>query len=102
MFRLTQILRNLFIRVEASVSNIFRIFFSFLSQFFRLSGKLLGFSTSEYFLESNEPKGSKAVEAQDVTRTESVKIPEVSSTTRRSNSKIDSYFLNMAKQVKKS
>jgi len=103
MLRLNQIVRNFFIRLEALFSVVFRTFFGFLSQFLGLLGKLFGFSKSEYFVESNERQDTKSVKAQELTATESVKAPEAISTTRRRpNGKTDDYFLNMAKQVKKS
>ncbi len=103
MLRLNQIVRNFFIRLGALVSVVFRSLFGFLSQFFGLLGKLFGFSKSEYFIESNQPQDTKSVKTQELTTNESLKAPEAISTTRRRpNGKTDDYFLNMAKQVKKS
>ena len=103
MLRLNQIVRNFFIRLEAFFSVVFRNIFGFLSQFLGLLGKLFGFSKSEFFIESNQPQDTKSVKTQGLTATESLKAPEAISTTgRRPNSKTDDYFLNMAKQVKKS
>ncbi|MBR8838230.1 MAG: threonine dehydratase [Stigonema ocellatum SAG 48.90 = DSM 106950] len=99
MFRLNQIIRNLFIRLEAFVSVILRNFLGFFSQFFGLLGKLLGFSKSEYFLEPDQVQDKKSTKTLELTPT--LPQPNVTSTTRRSNAKMDDYFLNMAKQVKK-
>ncbi len=103
MFRLNQTIRNLFIRLEGFVSIVLRTFFGFFSQLFSLLSKLLGFSQSEYFVESNEVQGKKSAKTQELTETASAKATVAPATTRRRpDAKTDDYFLNMAKQVKKS
>ncbi len=101
MFRLNQTIRNLFIRLEGFVSLVLRNFFGFFSQLFGLLSKLLGFSQSEYFVESDEVQARKSVKTQQLTETESVKATVAPATTSRPKAKTDDYFLNMAKQVKK-
>ncbi len=103
MFRLNQTIRNLFIRLEGFVSIVLRNFFGFFSQLFSLLSKLLGFSQSEYFVDSDEVQGKKSAKTQELTETESAKATVAPATTRRRpDAKTDDYFLNMAKQVKKS
>ncbi len=103
MFRLNQTIRNLFIRLEAFVSIVLRNFFGFFSQLFGLLSQLLGFSKSEYFIESDQVQGKKSTKTEELTETESAKATVAPAMTRRRpNPKTDDYFLNMAKQVKKS
>ncbi|MBO3463875.1 threonine dehydratase [Aetokthonos hydrillicola Thurmond2011] len=97
MFRLNQTLRNLFIRIEAFFSVLFKNVFGLFAGFFGLLGRLSGFSKSEYFLESNEPKSTKSSQTQESTASNGS-----TTTRRRPNSRTDDYFLNMAKEVKKS
>ena len=103
MFRLNQTIQNLFIRLEAFVSVVLRNFFGFFSQLFSLLSKVLGFSQSEYFVESDQVQGKKSAKTQELTETESAKATVSPATIRRRpDAKTDDYFLNMAKQVKKS
>lgn len=96
MFRLNQTIRNLFIRIEALFSVLFKSVFGLFGGFFGLLGRLSGFSKSEYFLESNEPQSRKSDQTQEP------RVSNSSTTTRRRpNSRTDDYFLNMAKEVKK-
>ncbi len=101
MSRFTQIIRNLFIRIEALISVLFRQIFSFLAKIFGLFAKVFGFSQSGYFLESNQAQSTKRGE-KPLPETKSVKSPEASTTIRRPKIKMDDYYLNMAKDLKKS
>ncbi len=102
MSSLKQILQNLYLRLEGFVSVVFGTFFGFLSRLFGSITKILGISQSEYFFEeSNKAQEIKSANTTPVTATEPVKTPEVTATTRRPNAKMDNYFLDMAKQVKK-
>ncbi|MBD2773689.1 threonine dehydratase [Iningainema tapete] len=100
MSRLNQIIQNSFLRLQGFFSVIFRQISSFFGNVFGLFAKLFGFSTSEYYLESEQAQTIKRAQAQ-LNETESVN-PEVSTTTRRRPKiKTDDYYLNMAKDVKK-
>lgn len=103
MSRLNQIIRNLFIRIEAFISVLFRQISSFFAGVFGLFAKVFGFSDSGYFLESDQAQTAGRAQTQQLPETESVKAPETSTTIRRRpKTKMDDYYLNMAKDVKKS
>lgn len=98
MSRLTQILRNLFLRLEGLFGVVFTSFFSLVKNLFGPVTKLLGFSQSDYFLETDAEQGIK----QAATQQTIAKTPETPATKRRRpNAKMDDYFLNMARDVKK-
>ncbi|MBW4636424.1 MAG: threonine dehydratase [Iphinoe sp. HA4291-MV1] len=105
MFRLTQIIRNLFLRLEGFFSVIFRSLFNFLGSFFSFFGKLFGFSNSSgYFLESNQTQSTKQQTTQQTTQqsieTEPSRASETSTAYRRPNPEMD-YYRKMAQEVKK-
>ncbi|WP_375514324.1 threonine dehydratase [uncultured Nostoc sp.] len=102
MFRLTQTVRNLFLRLQGLLSVLFKSVSNFVGNFFGLFAKLFGFTKSDYFLESNQEQGIKQASAKEPIETNQDNTPKISATTRRRpNAKIDDYFLNMARDVKK-
>ncbi|MEH2433025.1 MAG: threonine dehydratase [Nostoc sp.] len=103
MFRLTQTVRNLFIRIQGLFGVLFQSVSNFFGNFFGFFGNLFGFNSSGYFLESNQEQGIKQASAKEQIETNQDNTPKISAATtrRRPNAKIDDYFLNMARDVKK-
>ncbi|MHC0066778.1 threonine dehydratase [Nostoc sp. UIC 10890] len=102
MFRLTQTVRNLFLRLQGLFGVLFKSVSNFVGNLFGFFAKLFGFSSSGYFLESDEVKGIKQASAKEpieTNRDNTAKIPTTNR--RRPNAKIDDYYLNMARDVKK-
>ncbi|MEH2026289.1 threonine dehydratase [Nostoc sp.] len=102
MLRLTQIIRNLFLRFEGLFGVLFQSFSNFFGNLFGFFAKLFGFSQSDYFLESDEVQDIKQVSTKrpiEKAQDNSVKIP--TNNRRRPNAKLDDYYLNMARDVKK-
>ncbi len=101
MFRLSQIIQNLFIRLEAFLTYRFRQLFAFLYQLFGFFSKLLGFTESAYFLE-DQAQGIKQAETKQPSEAESAKAPSAPDTTRRRpDAKMD-YYLKLAQPKKTS
>lgn len=99
-FRITQIIRNAFIRLEGFLSQLFSNLFGFLARVFGFLSKLFGFTASNYFLESDEEQGKKL----DLTKPSQPETATANSATinrRRPDAKMD-YYLNMARQTNKS
>ncbi|MEA5503863.1 threonine dehydratase [Halotia wernerae UHCC 0503] len=102
MLRLTQVIRNLFLRIEGFLSVVFKSFLSFVKNFFGFFARIFGFTKSDYFLESDQAQGIKQTLDQEPIQTDQNKTPEMTATKRRrSNAKMDDYYLNMARDVKK-
>ncbi|MCC5627477.1 threonine dehydratase [Nostoc sphaeroides] len=102
MSGLTQTVRNLFIRIQGLLDVLFQSVSNFFGNFFGFFGNLFGFNSSGYFLESDREQGTKQASAKEQIETNQDNTPKISATTRRrSNAKIDDYFLNMARDVKK-
>lgn len=105
MFRLRQILQNSFIRFEGFIYRFFGFFrqiFSFLYQRLVVFLQLLGFTKSEYFLESDQVKDTKPVQTKQLTQAEPDKAQSTpTDTRRRPDAKMD-YYLKMAQQKKAS
>ena len=102
MFRLTQTVRNLFIRIQGLFGVLFQSVSNLFGNFFGFFGNLFGFNSSGYFLESDQQQGIKQASAKEQIETNQDNTPKISATTRRrSNAKVDDYFLNMARDVKK-
>lgn len=101
MFRLTQIIRNLFIRVEGVFSVIWRSFANFFRNIFGFFAQLFGLTETGYFLESDEAQSTKRVEAQEKIESKQNTVSETPANKRRSAAKMD-YYLNMARDIKKS
>ncbi|MEH1901327.1 MAG: threonine dehydratase [Nostoc sp.] len=102
MLRLPQIIRNLFLRLEGLFGVLFQSFSNLIGNFFGFFAKLFGFTSSGYFLESNEPQAIKQASVKqpiEKNQDNTAKIPATNR--RRPNTKIDDYYLNMARDVKK-
>jgi hypothetical protein len=101
MFRLSQIIRNSFIRLQGFLSYRFRQFFAFLYQIFGFLRNLMGFTASPYFLE-DEAQGIKQSETKQPVEAEPTKAPPAPATTRRRpDAKMD-YYLKLAQPKKTS
>ena len=101
-FRVIQIIRNSFIRLEGFLSQLFSNLFSFLSRLFSVISKLLGFTTPSYFIELDEDRGRKSDQTKQLSEAEPAEANSAPATTRRRpDAKMD-YFLNLAQQTKTS
>ncbi|MFH7024148.1 MAG: threonine dehydratase [Heteroscytonema crispum UTEX LB 1556] len=101
MLRLTQIIRNLYIRFEGFVSVFWKNLANFVRNFFVFFARLFGLISSDYFLESDQAQGIKRTEAKQPIEAKQDTTPETTATTRRlQNAKMD-YYLNMAREIKK-
>ncbi len=101
MFRLIQIIRNSFIRIEGFLTYQFRKLFGFLYQIFSLLSKLFGFTESAYFLE-DKAQSIKQAETKQQAEAELAQVPSAPATTRRRpDAKMD-YYLKLAQQKKTS
>lgn len=105
MYRLIQIIRNSFIRLEGLLYQIFGLFrklFGWLNQIFIFVSQLLGFTESQYFLE-DEAQGIKSGKAEPDKAAEAPQYspPAASATRRRPDPSMD-YFLKLARQEKTS
>lgn len=101
MLRLTQILQNLYLRIEGLFGVLFKSIVGFFGNIFGFFARLFGLNASEYFLESNEAQGTKQASEKQPTKTIQDNTPKISPTIRRPNAKVDNYYLNMARDVKK-
>jgi len=106
MFRLNQTIRNLFLRFEGLFGVFFKSFFNFVGNFFGFFAKLFGVTKSDsgaaYFLESNDAQGIKQASAKQQLETNQDNTAKIAATTpRRPKTKIDDYYLNMARDIKK-
>jgi hypothetical protein len=105
-----QNIRNFLIRIVAFFSIILKLFTDFIKKIFGFFGSLTGFAPSNYFLESDDAQGTKRnnenqlVEKQPIVKEQNKTIPVISetpTTNRQRKAKVDDYFLNMARDVKK-
>ena len=103
MLRITQIFRNSFIRFEGFFSVIFKTIFNPVKKFFGFVGKLFGFTKSDYFLESGQAQSTNRVEDKQPIEVKQNTTAKITPATirRRPNAKLDDYFLNMARDLKK-
>jgi hypothetical protein len=102
MLRLTQSIRNLFLRIEGLFGVLFKSVSNFVGIVFGFFAKLFGFTKSGYFLESDEVQGIKQASAKEPIATNRDNTAKLLTTNRRRpNAKIDDYYLNMARDVKK-
>ncbi|MEH1834427.1 MAG: threonine dehydratase [Nostoc sp.] len=102
MLRLTQIIRNLFLRFEGLFGVLFQSFSNFVGNLFGFFAKLFGFTKSDYFLESDQTQGIKQASAKQPIETNQDNTSKIPATNRRCpNAKLDNYYLNMARDVKK-
>ncbi|BAY13312.1 threonine dehydratase [Calothrix sp. NIES-2098] len=102
MSRLTQIIQNLYLRIEGFLSVVFRNIANFFKSFFGFFANLFGLTESGYFLESDQAQTLKRVETQQKIETKQDSIIDTpASKRRRANAKMDDY-LKMAREIKKS
>ncbi|MBD2342550.1 threonine dehydratase [Anabaena subtropica] len=103
MFRLIQILRNLFLRLEGLFGVFFKGLLSLVSNIFGFFAKIFGFTKSGYFLENDEAQSIKESGAKEPMQSAQNATPEIftPTTTRRPKAKMDDYYLNMAREVNK-
>ncbi|MBD2438446.1 threonine dehydratase [Nostoc sp. FACHB-110] len=102
MDRLIQIVRNFFIRFEAVFSFLFKGFLSFIGNIFGFFAKLFGYTGSDYYLESGVAQNVKQTspeQPKQINQSTTVETP--TAIRRRSKSKVDDYYLNMARDVQK-
>ncbi|KAF3890314.1 MULTISPECIES: threonine dehydratase [Nostocales] len=105
MSRLIQIFQNTFIRFEAFFGFLLRSLLNFFSSIKNFFARLFGFSNSQYFLEPDTAQGIKRSTSEQ-SKIEESKPAQINETQtkirpRRPNPQMD-YFLNMARDVKKS
>lgn len=102
MFRVTQIIRNSFLRLEGFLGIIFKTVFSLVGNFLGFFGRIFGFTQPNYFLESEQAQGIKQAAKPEVIQPVQEKVPETPATSpRRRNTKMDDYYLNMARDIQK-
>ncbi|MBD2532003.1 threonine dehydratase [Nostoc flagelliforme FACHB-838] len=102
MLRLTQIIRNLFLRFEGFFGVLFQSFSNFFRNLFGFFANLFGLTSSGYFLESDDAQGTKQASAKQLIEQNQDNTPKIPTTnSRRPNAKLDDYYLNMARNVKK-
>ncbi|MEH2405361.1 threonine dehydratase [Nostoc sp.] len=101
MFGLTQIVRNLFLRLQGLFGILFQSFSNFVGNLFGFFAKLFGFTKSDYFLESDQVQGIKQAFAKEPIETNQDNTAKTPTTNRRRPNAKDDYFLNMARDVKK-
>jgi hypothetical protein len=102
MFRVTQTIRNLFLRIEGVFSVAWRNFTNFFRNIFGFFAQLFGLTETGYFLESEESQTLKRSETQQKIESKQDTVSETpADKRRRANAKMD-YYLNMARDIKKS
>ncbi len=101
MAGLTQIIRNSFLRVEGFFSVIFRFLANLAKNFFGFFANIFGLNNTGYFLESDEVQGIKQASAKQSIETQDTTPATPTTTRRRPNAKIEDYYINMARDVKK-
>ncbi len=102
MFRIIQTIQNLFLRIEGIFGLIWQNLTNLFGNVFGSISRVLGFSQSNYFLESDAEKDIKPTTSREsIPKTED-KTPETFVNARRSNAKVGDYYLNMARDLKKS
>ncbi|MEH1936778.1 MAG: threonine dehydratase [Nostoc sp.] len=102
MLGLPQIIRNLFLRLEGLFGVLFQSISNLVGNLFGFFAKLFGFTSSGYFLESDQAQAIKQASAKQPIETNQDNTAKIPATNRRRpNAKIDDYYLNMARDVKK-
>ncbi|MHC5720119.1 MAG: threonine dehydratase, partial [Nostoc sp.] len=96
------IIRNLFLRFEGLFGVLFQSVSNFIGNLFGFFAKLFGFTSPGYFLESDEVQGIKQASSKQLIEKVQDNTAKTSTTdSRRPNTKLDDYYLNMARDVKK-
>lgn len=102
MYRLQQLLRNSFIRLEGLLYQIFgfiRKIFDFLYQRLVAVLQVLGFSNSSYYLDSNSQNSTELAKNKQIADVKSEKVePSFTSNRRRPDPQME-YYRNLAGQV---
>ncbi len=102
MSGIAQIIRNFFLRVGGFFSVFFKFFADSIKNVLAFFARFIGITQPDYFLESDEVQSLKRVEAKQQIKRKQDSIAEAPITNRRrSNAKIDDYFLKMAREVQK-
>ncbi|AFY31932.1 hypothetical protein [Calothrix sp. PCC 7507] len=103
MSRITQIIQNTFIRIEALFGVIFASLANVVKSFFGLFAKVFGLASPNYFVESDgKAEGIQQSAAKDPIQKEKIPETPITFTSRRPNAKkVENYYLNMARDVKK-
>ncbi|OUL30416.1 threonine dehydratase [Nostoc sp. T09] len=102
MFRVTQIIRNLYLRIEGFVSVVLRNIANFFKNFFGFFANLFGLTESGYFLDSDQAQTLKRSETQEkIESKQDITTENTATNRRRSNAKMD-YYIKMARDIKKS
>ncbi|MDZ8029075.1 MAG: threonine dehydratase [Nostoc sp. SerVER01] len=98
MLPVTQIIRNFFLRLEGFLSVVFKPLLNFVRNLFGFFTRVFGFTSSNYFLESD---GAQDINKEPIPTAENT-TPETPATTRRrpNTKKIDDYYINMVRDVK--
>ena len=101
MYRLTQLIRNSYIRLEGLLYQLFGDLFGRFKQLLLFLSSLFGFDKSQYFLE-DEAQARKLSETKpDMPGASSVPQNSSASTVRRRPDANMDYFLKMTKKEKK-
>ncbi|MBD2355961.1 threonine dehydratase [Tolypothrix sp. FACHB-123] len=100
MLRLTQIMRNFYLRIEGFFSVIFNSIANVVKNFFGIFAKLFGLTESGYYLESDQAQTLKRSETQQPVEPQLNNNTQTPTSKRRANAKMD-YYLNMARDLKK-
>ncbi len=99
MSRLIQIIQNTFIRIEALLGVIFGSLANILKSFFGLFTKVLGLASPNYFVESDN---QAAKDAMQTVKDKTPEAPITFASSRPNAKKVENYYLNMARDMKKS
>ncbi len=99
MFRLIQVMRNLFIRFEGFLTYQLRKLFGFLAQIFGFFKNIFGFTQESQYLMEDQAQSIKQVETKQPAETATAS--DTASTRRRPDAKMD-YYLKLAQPKKTS
>ncbi|MEH2067227.1 MAG: threonine dehydratase [Nostoc sp.] len=98
MSRLTQIIQNLFLRLEGFFSVVFKPLLNFVKSFFGFFSSVFGFTNSNYFLESDRVQD---INQEPIQTAQNTTFETPATTRRRSNTKkVEDYYIKMARDVK--
>lgn len=104
MFRLPQIVRNSFIRLEGLLYQFFGLIGKLLgwfNQLFQSLSKLFGFDKTQYFLENEAQAGKLSETKPNIPESSTPQNSSTNTSRRRPDASMD-YFLKMTRQEKKS
>ena len=103
MFRLTQLLQNTLLRWFGFFQQLFRNIISFFAGLFGGLARVLGFTEAGRFLEFEDAKGIRSVEANQPSQTASEpQQPGSTSPVRRRPDPNMDYFRNLAREIRTS